>query len=497
VRRVSLRWRLTLLSGSLALVTTAVIWSMLELRTNEQFFSEIADTLEEECDEVMVVLQDPRLGPFIEDFLRIETSHRFIPQRYYFEVRDLSGNVFARSENLQNTSLPLPTQWTYTEHGQAVNVTTVSSPVAPPGDPVLVRSERVEVDIHGRGREILVIQIGVSVGAWEDRRAQRFVRDGVLGASILAAIFLLLWSAITMSLRPVVAITRKAAQINAHDLDERIPLTGRADELDELARVLNEMLDRLADSMRQTAAFSAHAAHQLRTPLTRIQGQLDLMLREQMPHALRTDAEEVQEEVQRLSHLCSRLLLLGRLELRTREDSVMSEKVDLGAVAEELVDQFTPVAREKGVALELESCPAAWVRGNRILLAEALLNLIDNAIRWTPKGGTVRVAVGSSGQEASVSVSDTGPGISPEHREHIFRPFCRMSESPPANVPKGSGMGLAIARAIARAHAGRIDLAPPAGGGCVFQLSLPVSPPQDVPQQRPLSDKISVPASTV
>jgi signal transduction histidine kinase len=238
--------------------------------------------------------------------------------------------------------------------------------------------------------------------------------------------------------------------------------------------VLNEMLDRLRESMRQTAEFSADAAHQLRTPLARIRGKLDLMLRGELPRPLRTDIESLEEEVVRLTRLCSRLLLLGRLELRTGEANIMNERLDLREIAEELVEQCSPTAHERGVTLKIETAVVAWVRGNRILLVEALLNLIDNALRWTPSGGTVRVSVDANGRETTLSVADTGPGISDEERERIFRPFYRIGERSGAPASEGSGLGLAIVRSIARAHSGRVGLVPSrSSDGCVFRLTLP------------------------
>jgi len=236
------------------------------------------------------------------------------------------------------------------------------------------------------------------------------------------------------------------------------------------------MLDRLDESMRRTAEFSADAAHQLRTPLTRVQGTLDLMLRREIADPLRGEIEKVHEEVMRLSRLCSRLLLLGRLELHTGEANLMSERVDLKEVAEELVEQCSPAANERGITLKIETAAAAQVRGSRILLVEALLNLIDNAIQWTPRGGTVGVAVRANGHEATLSVADSGPGIADEERGRIFQPFYRVAGTSDARASIGSGLGLAVVRAIARAHKGRAELAPSSGSGCEFRLIVPACP---------------------
>jgi signal transduction histidine kinase len=338
----------------------------------------------------------------------------------------------------------------------------------------LVRSERVEVDVHGRGRETLIIQIAVSLGAWQMKLRDALLRDVLVTATILGGMFLLIWLVTTMSLRPVAAITRSAAQISARNLGDRLPIEGGADELDELARVLNAMLDRLSESMQLNAEFAADAAHQLRTPLTRVRGQVDLMLCRATAEPLRADLEGLQEEISRMSCLCGRLLLLGRLEMHTGEANLMSEKVNLKEVAEELVEQCSPAAYEDGVSLEIGTAVSAQVLGNRILLVEALMNLIDNAIRWTPRGGTVRVSVGVNAQEATLSVADGGPGIADQERERIFQPFYRAGGTAAKRASEGFGLGLSIVRAIVRAHQGRAELARFAGTGCEFRLTIPV-----------------------
>jgi two-component system OmpR family sensor kinase len=474
VKRISLRWKLIFLSGSLALIGTVAVGAMLEWRSYEQFVAEIVETLDEECDEVITVLQDPDLEPFVDDFLRIETSYRFTPHRYFYQIREVGGRTLTQSRNFQSVTLPLPTLWNYTTHGQAVHVETVPGAISPDDDPLLIRSERVEVNVHGRGRETLIIQIAVSLGVWHTKLRDALVRDSIVTAAILAGMFPLIWFVTTMALRPVAAITRNAAQISAKNLADRIPIEGGADELDELARVLNAMLDGLSESMQLTAEFSADAAHQLRTPLTRIQGKVDVMLRREIADPLRAELETLQQEVLRLSRLCNRLLLLGRLELHTGEAHLMSERVDLKELAEELVEQCSPVAHEDGVTLEIGTAVAAQVPGNRILLVEALLNLIDNAIRWTPRGGVIRVSVGSNGREATLSVADSGPGIPDQERDRIFQPFYRVGGTSAPRASEGFGLGLSIVRAIVRGHKGRAEVAPTAGAGCELRLIIPV-----------------------
>ncbi|TLZ38823.1 MAG: HAMP domain-containing protein [Gammaproteobacteria bacterium] len=470
----SLRWRLIGVSGSLALIAALAVVAMLERRVSEQSLAEIAETLEEEGDEVVAFLEDPDLAPAVDDFLRIETSHRFKPRLYFYKIRGIDGRTRAQSAGAQSVTLPLPTRWNLSTRGQVVSLETVSN--AGVDEPLLVRSERVEVKVRDRERETLIIQIAVSLGSWRTEVRKQFITDALTSAAILAAMFLLIWFVTAMSLRPVAAITRQAAHIGARNLDDRIPIAGAADELDELAKVLNAMLDRLADSMRRTAEFSADVAHQLRPPLTRVRARLDLLLRGEIPASLRGEIEALGEEVVRLSRLCGHLLLLGRLELPGGEAHLLGERIDLKEVAEELVEQCSPMAHERGLALKIGAPVPAHVRGNRVLLVEALLNLIDNAVRWTPSGGTIRVSVDSNGREAVLSVADSGPGIPEAERERIFQPFYRMGETAVTHTSAGSGLGLAIVRAIARTHGGRVELLSSAGPGAEFRVVFPAFP---------------------
>src|SRR5204863_4962926 len=169
-------------------------------------------------------------------------------------------------------------------------------------------------------------------------------------------------------------------------------------------------------------------AHQLRPPLTRVRARLDLLLRGEIPASLRGEIEALGEEVVRLSRLCGHLLLLGRLELPGGEAHLLGERIDLKEVAEELVEQCSPMAHERGLALKIGAPVPAHVRGNRVLLVEALLNLIDNAIRWTPSGGTIRVSVDSNGREAVLSVRTAGRAFRKESANAFFSPSTEWAE---------------------------------------------------------------------
>jgi two-component system OmpR family sensor kinase len=479
VRSFSLRWRLILLSWSLALGAALVLTTLLHLYTQRQLLSLLERTLETKCDEVITVLENAASHLTLEEFFVIETDYRFTPHIYFYQIRDARGRILARSENLGDAELPLPESWKGGNLGSPVHLHTDPLPILPGGERVRLRSERVELARAGSELATIVIQTAVSLGPFESA-VRRTLRDALLVTACgLVAVFFLLWFVTTRSLRPVIAMTRKASQITGTNLRERLPLVGRGDELDELAKVLNGMLDRLGGSLRQMEQFSSGAAHQLRTPLTRIRGELDLVLRSDVSDPLRSQLERIQEEVERLSRLCGRLLLLARLDQQAADASLFDEWVDLQEVISELLEQMTPLAHDRRVGLWRGATSAVRVRGSRPLLVQALLNLLANAIRYTPEGGAVVVSIDTNSEAVWLSVEDSGPGIPPGERERIFQPFYRIPR-PASGVAgatevddDGSGLGLAIVRAIAQAHGGRVELFGAPTGGSVFRLVLP------------------------
>ncbi|HSD25808.1 MAG TPA: ATP-binding protein [Vicinamibacteria bacterium] len=472
-KSLSLRWRLVLLSWSLAFGTAAVLAVLLYLRAERHLLQQLEKTLETKCDEVITILESGGSPSVLADFLVVETKYRFTPYTYFYDIRDGEGRTLAKSENLGSLALPLPEAW---REGLAVQLRTEPHPISPGAERVRVRIERVEVARPGGEPAPVVIQTAVSLGPFE-AAVRRTLREALLvAAGSLAGVFFLLWFVTTRSLMPVAAMTRKASQITATNLPERLPLAGRADELDELANVLNCMLERLGRSLQMMERFSSDAAHQLRTPLTRIRGEIDLILRSEVADPPRSQLERVQEELERLTRLCSRLLLLSRLDQQAADNTLFGEEVDLEEVAAELLEQMAPLAQDRGVGLRPGTTAPLRVRGNRPLLVEALLNLLDNAIRCTPQGGTVAISIDAMDGVVRLSVEDTGPGVPPEERERIFQRFYHVPRASPAATDDGSGLGLAIVKGISQAHGGRVEVAEAPGGGSVFRIVLPAQP---------------------
>ena len=218
------------------------------------------------------------------------------------------------------------------------------------------------------------------------------------------------------------------------------------------------------------------AAHELRTPLTRIRGEIDLILRSDVSDPPRSQLERIQEDLERLSRLCGRLLLLARLDRQAGDAGLPSDEVDLEGLVSELLEQMTPLAQDCAVSLRRGATSAARVRGSRPLLVEALLNLLDYALRSTPEGGPVSVSIDVDGSLVRVAVADGSAGIPPAERERILQRLDRIPRTPAGGTygDDGNDLGLAIVRGIARVHGGRFELDEAPGGGSLFRLVLPV-----------------------
>jgi heavy metal sensor kinase len=384
-----------------------------------------------------------------------------VAQRW-LDVWGLDGSLLYR-EGPAEPVLPLPDS---TDRGaRGATVSTVALGAGPAlrvrsgtysigGSPVLIRVARSEDGVRHELAELLA---GMGLG---------------LPAAVLLAGFGGFFLA-GRALKPVGQMAARAETITAERLGERLPVENPDDELGRLGTVFNETLARLERSFETLRRFTADAAHELRTPLTALRSVGEVSLREgQANEGSREVLGSMLEEVDRLTRLVDTLLTLSRSDRGQVE--IRRERLDLKGFARETAEYLEVLAEEKGQRIVLEGDSEVYAHADPRLLRQAVLNILDNAIRYSPERVPIRVAARRQAGAATLEVTDQGPGIAPEHQERIFERFYRV-DTARSRETGGAGLGLSIAQWAVRANGGTIEVESQVGAGSCFRICLPLA----------------------
>lgn len=285
-----------------------------------------------------------------------------------------------------------------------------------------------------------------------------------LGVAVLAGLIVT-----RQALRPVADSIKSARKLNPNDLSARLPQTGARDEIDLLAATINDLLERLASYHEQIIRFTADASHELRGPLAAMRAGVEVAL--QKPRAAddyRESLETLGEQCERLTDLVNKLLLLARAD--SGQIELRRENVDLAALVTEAVETYRPLADEKQLTLVWSGSSPVWCVGDRPRLSQLIMNLLDNAVKYTDPQGTVRLSLVVEGATTALIVEDSGIGIAADRLPHIFERFYQVDES---RTAAGGGLGLSICRWVSAAHNGSIEVASQPGKGSCFRVTLP------------------------
>lgn len=330
------------------------------------------------------------------------------------------------------------------------------------------------------GTTLGYIQVARTVPAYHSTLASF---GGGLAAVIVllfgGLLLLVSWAA-TRVLRPLRRITAFAETITSADLDERVELPEEADrETALLAQTVNDLLDRLEDRFEALRTFTANAAHELQTPLTVLQGHVEIALRRsRSAESYASTLQLLDRKLGNMVRTVRALLTLTRLD---RGETLSTEPVALAPLVQDEADTIRPEAAEKGLELTVEADPV-WTAGQGDLLREAVQNLLDNAVKYTEEG-RVQVAVVEKDGRAVIRCQDTGMGIAEEDLPHVGARFYRSTEAS-STGPDGSGLGLALVRRIVDAHDGELRVASTPGTGSRFEIVLSAIPVPDSARDR-------------
>ena len=336
-----------------------------------------------------------------------------------------------------------------------------ADPVARPASSLRYRVQVVQ-DVRAR-------EAGLASLAW-------FL--GLAGAGVVAATVGLGLLLARLALRPIHAMTAEAAGLDPADASRRLHPSTVVAELHSLAETLNSALDRLGAALERQRRFTSDASHELRTPVSVLLAGTELLLRRpRTAEEYRQGLERQARTIRRMREITENLLALARADAAAVP--APRDPVDLGDALAATADEMRPLAEEKGLDLRREIAGGVVVRGDRDQLSRLAGNLIANAVKFTPAGGSVVVRASAEDGEAALDVEDTGPGIPAEDLPHVFERFYRAREG--RDGTEGAGLGLAIADWIARAHGGRIAAANLPGGGAAFRVRLPLDGKPVVP----------------
>jgi heavy metal sensor kinase len=274
------------------------------------------------------------------------------------------------------------------------------------------------------------------------------------------------------ALTPVEQITRAAERITQHNLSERLPVASNGDELARLSVALNRMITRLDEAFQNSKRFVADASHDLRTPLTILRGELESFAEDaRLDSELRDRAGSMLEEVVHLGKIVEQLFTLSRLD--AGEAQTEWTRFDLSELAKTTAEQMSLLAEDKGIAIACNASQPVPVNGNQVRLKQVVVNLLDNAIKYTPEKGAIQLRVLASNRQAVLEVEDNGLGIPPEALPHIFERFYRVDKTRSADS-ESAGLGLAIVKSICTAHGAEVTVQSTIGSGSCFRVKLPL-----------------------
>jgi len=442
---------LTIVFVALGALTFLLVKHYLEanlLDTQARRAQQIADTL------VAAVARtgEGTVGYQIEDLYSPEANDRFI-RITREDGRIIYASATPKDHSFDPAAVP-PAPLTLT--GRSARKESLSA-----GD-VLIAAQPHQVGSHR-----YLVEVGVSASRTEAILDDVLIMLAIgLPVAVLVAVsggFVL----VRRALEPVDRIAAKAEEITQHNLSERLPVLRTGDELERLSIALNHMISRLEDAIQSSKRFVADASHELRTPLTVLRGELESLVENGNSETLGS----MLEEVLRLNGIVEGLLALSRLDAGEAQSEWV--RFDLADLATTTADQMSLLAEDKNIAVSCEASPGVMVEGDRARLKQVIVNLLDNAIKYTPNGGRVRLQITRQDGYAVLDVVDDGVGIPTEALPHVFKRFFRVDDSR-SREQGGAGLGLSIVKSICAAHGAEVEVSSVLGQGSRFRIRQPL-----------------------
>lgn len=463
-----LRVRLTLWYGS-ALALVLIIFSViLYAMTARSLRDAVDESLEDTATIAVRSLEERGFLPLLNERELLSQFPELARIDKFFQIFSPSGTITISSPNIKHHDVPLSRTALETAFsGQSI----FESAKYPNEQPLRV----ISMPIMYGGNLLYIVQVGTSLETVGET-LHRFLILLLVAIPIALAVSLAGgWFLAGRALRPVDEITLAAQRIAAGDLTQRLGMPTAQDEIGRLAATFNNMIGRLDASFRQIRQFTSDASHELRTPLTVMKGETDLILRRPRPmEDYKSVLESNLEEIDRMTRIVDELLFLSRADMG--EVKMEALPVALEALVEDVHRQARVLGHDRNIEVALGTVTPVVVQGDDLRLRELLLNLVENAMKYSHPGGKVEISLLRERREARLSITDHGIGIAPADHKKIFHRFFRTDVAR-AHTKKGTGLGLAICAWIADLHKGRVEVQSDLGQGSTFTVVLPLAPP--------------------
>ncbi len=459
----TLRGRLTILYGMLLALALALYAVGTSLYLLHDLKKQLDVSLDRDIETVEGLLSLSPNGE-IDLSSREGEAHEERPERgYLLEVWSIGGKLLYRSAELGGNPLGPSPQLYGKRSGEPPRSYRLPSGM----------SVRLASHLHRIEGQQFVVRLAVSEEPLWD---EFWGMVSVLAIGLPITVLLIGFTGYIVAgraLRPVDTMAHRARKISAEHLNERLQIENPDDELGHLGLAFNETLASLEKSFEQLRRFTADASHELRTPLTAIRSVGEVALQNTGDATYYRDIiGSMLEEVNRLTRLVESLLTMSRAD--AGQIQLQRTSVGILDLVKEAAALLEVLAEEKQQTIVVAGDPSLTVRGDRLILRQALINLIDNAVKYSPSGGNIEVRVSATSKDVLIEIQDSGPGIPPEHADKVFQRFYRVDKAR-TRAEGGTGLGLSIVEWAVSANGGSVDLKRGPGPGCTFTIRLPLT----------------------
>lgn len=462
----SLRWRIASWYALLLIIVIVALGVAVTLRFQQILLGQAREHVATTMLDIERATLPPQnafsLGEIGDPLQALESPdnlERWSSTTTFLQVDDIRGHVLAKSFNMGDDNFPQPPTLTALKRTATQTVTVA-------GIPFLVQS-----DLLINGADAAVVQVGEPLDAVNRAFAQTERAIALILTIAIVAVAILSLALASQATNPINELARAMREIGSDRLNRRVRWKGRRDEIGRLAATFDDLLARLEESFARERQFISDASHELKTPLTSINANAQMLARwgDRDESVRRESLATIVHESSSLAAMVTGMLTLAKAD---SGDAIPKEPVSLKPIGEEVAASALPRATEKGLTIAFHSDGSpALVMGDPSLLRQLLSNLVDNAIKFTERGG-VEIDLSEDRETVKIEVRDTGPGIDPAELPFVFDRFYRADKSRTRTIP-GTGLGLAIVRSIARVHDGSVSARSRPGGGTTFVARFP------------------------